>query len=200
MTAISEFELQVQEAANAGLFRVWPFRASSASAHWYLPDLIHFASKMQRLDAIFPYLEVLFSIGSAATLQPNHPWCLYESLCLLAEAHDLPITSKQTKLGISRLLGQWSIMRLPVNNVIGVWSTEPQPCRIEDDKREVVLWVVGALQANRTPCCDCSPSAAMQLVSVRSSEKPANPQVCYNAHLPTPLPLHECPFAHFALA
>lgn len=178
MVGIQEFKLLVQHAAITGLFRVWPFRATTAAAKWYLPDLIHLASQMQRLDALFPYLELIFSKGSAASLQPNQCVCLHESLSLMAEAYDLPSTSEKTKLGIASLMSQWKITRLPLANDVGVWSTQPHPSHIGEDNNEVVIWVVGALQKDRTPCCDCSPSAAVELVSVTPPTQPTSaPQV-----------------------
>lgn len=178
MVGIQDFELLVQQAAVAGLFMVWPFRANTAAAKWYLPDLIHLASQMQRLEALFPYLEIIFTKGSTATMQPNQCFSLHELLSLLAEAYDLPGTPEKTKLGITRLMSQWGIMRLPLTDDVGVWSTQPHVSQIGEDDSEVVIWVVGALQKDRNPCCDCSPSAAVELVSVTPPSQPTNaPQV-----------------------
>ena len=188
---IAEFQRLLQDAATADLFAVWPFRGSNTvstnmvTAMFYLPDIIHASSVVQRFDTLFPYLNLLFSTASAAVLQPNRSPTLHEALSLLAEAHDLPETSQQTRQGIARLLGQWGIMRVPIANDVGVWSSEPQPSRIGTDSKETVLWVVGALHAQRTCSCDCSPSAALQLGSLPPTRfaEPANaPQV---SHMPT---------------
>lgn len=172
VVAIEDFQRLVEGAAAADVFAVWPFRGSSAActnmvtAEFYLPDIIHHASQLQQFDQLFPYLELLFSTVSASTLQPNSSPGLHEALSLLAEVHDLSETSQEVKQGITRLMGQWGIMRVPVVNDVGVWSSEPQPSRIGSDSRETVLWVVGSLHAERKPTCDCSPSAVQQLVAV----------------------------------
>ena len=169
---VGDFKRLVEDAAAADMFAVWPFRGSSGAgtnmvtAEFYLPDMIHSASLMQRFDHIYPYMELLSSNFSASSLKPNSSPCLHEALSLLAEVHDLPQTSQQTKQGIARLMQQWGIMRLPVINNVGVWSSEPQPSRIGLDSRETVLWVVGSLQAQRQPTSDCSPAAVQQLVAV----------------------------------
>lgn len=184
---VGDFQRLVEDAAAADMFAVWPFRGSSGAgtnrvtAEFYLPDVIHSASLMQRFDHVFPYMELLFSNFSASSLQPNSAPCLHEALSLLAEVHDLPQTSQQTKMGIARLMQQWGIMRLPVINEVGVWSSEPQPSRIGSDSRETVLWVVGSLQAQRQPTSDCSPTAVQQLVAVPPHPFPVpadTPQVC----------------------
>ena len=181
------FQLLVEGAADAGLFGVWPFRGSSVSssnvttANFYLPDIIHACSHMQRLNEIFPYLSQLFVTPSARTLHPNNSPALHEALTLLAEAYDMPSVSEETQYGIRHIMGQWDIMRVPTGKSVGVWSSQPQPSRICSDKKETLLWVVGALQQQRPSACDCSPAAAMQLVSATHTApaKAANaPQVC----------------------
>lgn len=184
--AVEDFQQLVEGAAAADVFSVWPFRGSSAActnmltAEFYLPDMIHSASQLQRFDQLFPYMEPLFS--TASTLQPNSSPCLHEALSLLAEVHDLAETSPETKQGIARLMGQWGIMRVPIANDVGVWSSEPQPSRIGSDSRETVLWAVGCVHAQRTPTCDCSPSAVQQLVAVPPQPFPVPadaPKVCH---------------------
>ena len=154
------------------------------TAEFYLPDLIHHASQLQRFEQLFPYLELLFSTVSASTLQPNSSPCLHEALSLLAEVHDLAETSQEVKQSIARLMGQWGIMKVPIANDVGVWSSEPQPSRIGSDSRETVLWVVGSLHADRTPTCVCSASAVQQLVAVPQPPQPFlvpadAPKVCH---------------------
>ena len=178
VVAVEDFQRLVEGAAAADVFAVWPFRGSNAggtnmvTAEFYFPDIIHSASLLQRFDVVFPYMELLFGTVSASTLQPNSSPCLHEALSLLAEVHNLSETSQETKQGIERLMGQWGIMRVPIANDVGVWSSEPQPSRIGSDSRETVLWVVGSLHAQRTPTCDCSSSAVQQLVAVPSQPFP----------------------------
>ena len=189
VVAIEDFQQVVESAAAADVFAVWPFRGSSVAhtnmvtAKFYLPDIIHSASQMQRFDQLFPFMELLFSTVSARTLQPNCSPCLHEALSLLAEVHDLPETTQLTKQRIARLIGQWGIMRVPVSNDVGVWSSEPQPSHIGSDSRETVLWVVGSLHAQRTPTSHCSPSAVQQLVAVTPQPFPVladAPKVCHH--------------------
>ena len=191
VVAIEDFQQLVQSAASADVFAVWPFRGSSAActnmvtAKFYLPDIIYSASQMQRFNQLFPCMELLFSTVSARTLQPNSSPCLHEALSLLAEVHDLAETTQATKQGIARLMGQWGIMRLPIANHVGVWSSEPQPSRTGLDSRETVLWVVGSLHAQRTLTSACSPSAVQQLVVVSPQPFPADahaPEVCRFLH------------------
>ena len=78
-------------------------------------------------------------------------------------------------------MGQWSIMKSPTGNPLVVWSTQAQPSRVCSDKKEVVLWIAGALQQQRPSSSDCCPAAAMQLISVLPTAlaEPADaPQVC----------------------
>ena len=187
MVDLADFQRLVSDAADAGLFGVWPFRGSNSStanlvtAMYYLPDMIHACYHVQRFNGVFPYLDQLFSNASASLLQPNHSQCLHEALTLLAEVHDLTNMSEETQHGIGRIMGQWSIMKIPTENPLVVWSSEPQPSRICSDKKEVVLWLAGALQEQRPSASDCSPAAAMQLTSALSNAlaEPANaPQVC----------------------
>ena len=184
---LADFQRLVSDAADAGLFGVWPFRASNISAAnlvtamYHLPDIIYACYHVQRFNEVFPYLYQLFSNASASSLQPNNSQCLHEALTLLAEAHDLPNMSEETQHGIRRIMGQWSIMKIPTGNPLVVWSSEPQPSRICSDKKEVVLWIAGALQEQRPSACDCSPAAAMQLMSAfpNAPAEPADvPQVC----------------------
>ena len=191
MVDMVDFQCLVRGAADAGTFGIWPFRGSNA-AHcnlvttmYYLPDIMHAASLMQRFEALFPYLESLISTSSASTLHPNKSPSLHETLSLLAEAHDLPDASEETRFRIGRLMWQWGVMRVPIDSHVGLWSSEPQPSRAGLDTKEVVLWVVGALnpkfQADRRSACDCSPSAALQLVPGPPDlpVHPGNiPQVC----------------------
>ena len=168
---VSSFQDYLSHAEDAGVYAVWPIRGSNVSASntitamHYLPDLIHQASRLQQFDKVFPYLEGLLSAFSARILQPTLSPCLLEALTLLAEVWGLPDTADSTKGRISRLISQWGIMRIPIINEVGVWSSEPQPGRLCSDKMETVLWVAGALQADRPSTCNCAASAAMQLLS-----------------------------------
>ncbi|KAL3133165.1 hypothetical protein ABBQ38_007058 [Trebouxia sp. C0009 RCD-2024] len=127
---------------------------------------------MQKLNAVFPYLYLLFSCASASC-QPSECPCLHEALSLLAEAHDMPQTSEDTRFGIKNLMDRWGLKRVETASSVVVWSTEPQPSRIGLDSRDTVLWGVGPLHAERKLVSDCSPSAALQLPSV--SRPPAEP-------------------------
>ena len=180
-----EFETLVRDAASAGIFSLWPFRGSRATCNnlvttmYHFPDIVHTASLMQRLDDVFPYLDLILSTDSASNVSPNNSAPLHETLSLLAEAHDLPDITEETQFGIRRLLSQWCVMRVPTDNCVGVWSSQPEPSRMGLDKDDIVLWVVGALKAQRTSACDCSPSAALQLFPAKAPVDPANiPQVC----------------------
>lgn len=85
MVDISTFQALVNDAANAGIFSVWPFTGSTASCSslvsimYYLPDIIHTASMVQRLDAIFPYMEIILSTDSASSMSCNHVPCMRHS-------------------------------------------------------------------------------------------------------------------------
>lgn len=104
---------------------------------------------------------------------------LHEALTLLAEAHDQQDVSEDTRAGIRRLMTQWGVARVASNSNLGVWSSQPDPSRLGLDKDDIVLWVVGALQAQRVSASDCSPSAALQLVPIKTPIDPAHiPQVC----------------------
>ena len=176
---LTEFQNLLKHAANAAVFDVWPFQGSTsaycniATVKFNLPDLVYAASHMQKLHAVFPYLELLFSSASASQLQPNECPVLHEALSLLAEAHDLPQSSADIRSGITNLMGKWGIKRGLTAKSVVVWSTEAQASQIGLDSKETVLWVVGALHAERKHMSDCSPTAALQLVPV--SPPPAEP-------------------------
>lgn len=185
MVSINDFQTLVSDAASAGLFSVWPFRGSNASCSnlvstlYCLPDIIHTASLVQRLDAIFPYMEVILSTDSASSMSCNHSSPLHETLTFLAEAHDQQDVSEDMRAGIRRLMNQWGVARVASTSNLGVWSSQPDPSKVGLDKDDVVLWVVGALQAHRVSASDCSPSAALQLVPIKRPIDPAHiPQVC----------------------
>ena len=189
MVDMKDFQLLVRDAANAGIFSLWPFRGSNAACSnivtmmFYFPDIVHTASLMQRLDDIFPYLELILSTDTASNVSPNNSPPLHETLTLLAEAYDLPDITEETRFGIRKLLSQWCVMRVPTDSCVGMWSSQPEPSRV--DKHDIVLWVVGALKAQRRSACDCSPSAALQLVPAKTPVDPANiPQVCQQALSP----------------
>lgn len=185
MVDMMDFQSLVRHAANAGLFSLWPFRGSNAAGSnlvttiYNFPDIVHTASLMQRFDAIFPYLELILSTDTASNMSPNSSAPLHETLTLLAEIYDLPDITEETRFGIRKLLSQWRVRRVPIDSCVGLWSSQPEPSRICLDKNDIVLWVVGALKAQRTSACDCSPSAALQLVPTKTPVDPANiPQVC----------------------
>ena len=185
MVDITGFQALVRDAENAGIFSVWPFRGSNASCsnlvstQYCLPDIIHTASLVQRLDAIFPYMEIILSTDSASSMTCNHSSPLHEALTLLAEAHDQQVVSEDTRAGIRRLMTQWGVTRVASNSNLGVWSSQPDPSKVGLDKDDIVLWVVGALQSQRVSASDCSPSAALQLVPIKTPIDPAHiPQVC----------------------
>ena len=185
MVDMADFQTLVKDAASAGILSLWPFRGSRATCSnlvttmYHFPDIVHTASLMQRLDDIFPYLELILSTDTASNVSPNNSAPLHETLSLLAEAHDLSDITEETRFGIRRLLSQWFVMRVPTDKCVGVWSSQPEPSRIGLDKDDIVLWVVGALKVHRASGCDCSPSAALQLVPAKTPVDPANiPQVC----------------------
>ena len=64
---IVDFQSLIEDAANAGILSLWPFRGSNAASSnlvtitYSLPDIVYTASLLQRLDSIFPYLELILS-------------------------------------------------------------------------------------------------------------------------------------------
>lgn len=85
---LREFHDLLHGAADAGAFDVWPFRGGNIiSAMYYIPDIIYAASVVQKFDAVFHYLKLLFNRAGASCLQPNKYPCLHEALSLLAQAY-----------------------------------------------------------------------------------------------------------------
>ncbi|KAL3149215.1 hypothetical protein ABBQ32_002041 [Trebouxia sp. C0010 RCD-2024] len=74
---LDQFQNLLNDAFSAGVFDVWPFKGSNAAcsnvttAKYYLPDQIYAADSIQKLNAVFPYLDLLFSCASASCCQPK---------------------------------------------------------------------------------------------------------------------------------
>ncbi|DBB03969.1 hypothetical protein WJX77_003367 [Trebouxia sp. C0004] len=178
---IDEFSAALQHAANADVLGVWPFRGSSGldtnivSCKYNIGDLVHAACAMQQLDHVLPHLEVL--LQTARMIPVAKSLCLEDTLVLLAEAHSLPNACPEIKGRICRIMNQWALMPIPVENNIIVWSDEPQPARIGSNKRDVVLMSVGQLTQQRLYTSDVSPAAAVQ----QSSSLPISSQIALSA-------------------
>ncbi len=118
--------------------------------------------------------------------------CLEDTLVLLAEAHSLPNACPEVKRSTCRIMNQWALMPIPVENDIVVWSDEPQPARIGSNNRDVVLMGVGQLTQQRLYTSDVSPAAAVQ----QSSPSPTLSQTSLSAspEAPNPAePAHNAP-------
>ncbi len=163
---LAEFSAALQHAANADVLGVWPFRGSSGlntnvvSCKYNMGDLIHAACATQQLGNLLPHIEVV--LQTARMIPVAKSPCLEDTLVLLAEAHSLPNACPQVKRSISRLMNQWALMPIPVENDMVVWSDEPQPARMGSNNRDVVLMGVGQLTQQRLYTSDVSPAAAVQ--------------------------------------
>ncbi len=179
---VEAFRAAVQDAAGAGLLSVWPFRGSEGlhtnlvTCLYNIADLIYFASQSQRLQQLLLYLEVL--LFSARTIHPSASPCLHEALDFLVDAYDLSNTSGESKARICRIMAQWGVMKIPVQNNMSVWSDEPQPSRIGMGKRDMLLLGVGQLKQHRPINFTVPPVAAMQQSSPPATPSPA-PPVCF---------------------
>ena len=166
---LAEFSAALQHAANADVLGVWPFRGSSGlntnivSCKYNMGDLIHAACAMQQLVNLLPHIEVL--LQTARMIPVAKSPCLEDTLVLLAEAHSLANACPQVKRSISRIMNQWALMPIPVENDIVVWSDEPQPARIGSNNRDVILMGVGQLTQQRLYTSDVSPAAAVHHLS-----------------------------------
>ncbi len=178
---LAEFSAALQHAANADVLGVWPFRGSSGfntnivSCKYNMGDLIHAACATQQLVNLLPHLEVV--LQTARMIPVAKSPCLEDTLVLLAEAHALPNACAQVKRSISRIMNQWGLMPIPVENDIVVWSDEPQPARVGSDNRDVILMGVGQLTQQRLYTSDVSPAAAVQ----QSSYSPTLSQTSLSA-------------------
>lgn len=186
---VEGFDAALQDAASADLLSVWPFRGSLdlttnlISCQYNIGDLVHAASATQRLWHMLPYLEAL--LATARVISVGNSPCLEDALVLLAEAYDLPGTPSEVKGRIARIMNHWSLMRIPVNNIVTVWSDEPQPGRMGSRKRDVILMGVGRLTQHRQYSSDLSPAAAVQPSSPASASSPisASPEALHPAEL-----------------
>jgi hypothetical protein len=167
---LAEFSAALQHAASADVLGVWPFRGSSGlntniiTCKYNIGDLIHVACATQQLDNVLPHLEVL--LQTARMIPVAKSPCLEDTLVLLAEAHSLLNACPELKRSICRIMSQWALMPIPVENDIIVWSDEPQPARIGSNTRDVVLMGVGQLTQQRLYTSDVSPAAAVQQSSL----------------------------------
>lgn len=183
------FDAALQDAASADLLSVWPFRGSLdittnlVSCKYNIGDLIHAASATQRLWHMLPYLEAL--LATTRVISVGKSPCLEDTIELLAEAYDLEGTPPEVKGRIARIMNHWSLMRIPVDNGVTVWSDEPQPGRMGSRKRDVVIMGVGRLTRHRPYSSDLSPAAAVQPSSSPSpsSSISASPQALHPAEL-----------------
>ncbi|KAL0040792.1 hypothetical protein WJX79_005581 [Trebouxia sp. C0005] len=166
---LADFSAALQHAANADVLGVWPFRGSSGldtnivSCKYNIGDLIHAACATQRLVYVLSHLEVL--LRTARMIPVAKSPCLEDTLVLLAEAHALPNACPRVKRSISRIMNQWALMPIPVENDVIVWSDEPQPARIGSNNRDVVL--MGVEPAHNAP----QETAADKFISKAEAEK-----------------------------
>ncbi|KAL0055769.1 hypothetical protein WJX82_004158 [Trebouxia sp. C0006] len=116
-----------------------------------------------QLAKLLPHIEVVLQTARMVPVATSP--CLEDTLVLLAEAHALPNACLQLKRSISRIMNQWALMPIPVENDIVVWSDEPQPARIGSNSREVVL--LGVEPAYNAP----QENAADEFISRAEAEK-----------------------------
>ena len=123
-THLEEFSAALQHAANADMLGVWPFRGSAGlntnivSCKYNVGDFIHAACVTHQVAHILPYLEVL--LQTARMIPVAKSPCLEDTLVLLVEAHSLPDASPEVKRSICRIINQWALMPIPVDNDIVV--------------------------------------------------------------------------------
>ncbi|DBA67376.1 TPA: hypothetical protein ACH3X2_001668 [Trebouxia sp. C0005] len=193
---LADFSAALQHAANADVLGVWPFRGSSGldtnivSCKYNIGDLIHAACATQRLVYVLSHLEVL--LRTARMIPVAKSPCLEDTLVLLAEAHALPNACPRVKRSISRIMNQWALMPIPVENDVIVWSDEPQPARIGSNNRDVVLMGVGQLTQQRLYTSDLSPAAAVQQSSPSSASSQTPLSASRKACIPAE-PAHNAP-------
>ncbi len=195
-THLEEFSAALQHAANADVLGVWPFWGSAGlntnivSCKYNVGDLVHAACATHRLVHMLPHLEVL--LQTARMIPVAKSPCLEDTLVLLAEAYSLPNASPEVKRSICRIMNQWALMPIPVQNNIVVWSDEPQPARIGSNSRDMILMGVGQLTEQRLYTSDVSPAAAVQLSSPPPTS--SQPSLSASPEAPNPAePAHNAP-------